>query len=214
MPASKYHRASGLLSAPADDMGRDQTADDALEEGIEDAEAEVLEQIPDKKDYLDHANQCGYLLKNVTLNFLKSKRMHGTSVKTRIKDLVPHQLRDFTGANGEATLAALSTHEDTKLEKSDRETKIYSGWSGFARAVIAFLNVDVDVDAISARHRASGGDSIYRPLNKWGVGRKAVIERLVSQRPDIDAEKIQEAFTKGFGGGLSIGGRPAIKVRF
>lgn len=216
MPASKYHRASGLLSVSAADMGRDQAADDALEEGIEDAEAEALEQIPDtdKKDYLDHANQAGYLLKNVTLNFLKSKRMHGTSVKTRIKDLVPHQLRGFTGANGDAPLAALSTHKDTKLEKSGRETKIYSGWVGFARAIIGFLDVDVDVDAIAARHRESGGDSIYRPLNKWGVGKKAVIGQLVDQRPDIDAKEIRESFMKGYDGELSIGGKPAIKVRF
>jgi len=168
----------------------------------------------DTANYLDHANQCGYLLQNVRLNFLKSRRMRTTSVKTRILDLVPYQLRDFTGANGAATLASLSTHEDTKLEKSNRETKIYSGWSDFARAIIAFLNVDVDVDSIAARHRDSGGDSIYRPLNKWGVSRKAVIEQLVSQRPDVDPDKIRKSFTRGFEGGLRTGGRPAIKVRF
>lgn len=215
MSASKYHRASGLLSASA---GHDRTTgDDAvLEKGIEDAETDMPDEreFPDKANYLDHANQCGYLLENVTLNFLKSKRMHGTSVKTRIEGLVPYQLRDFTGADGEASLAALSTHKDTKLEKSSRATKIYSGWSGFARAVIAFLNVDVDVDSIAARHRESGGDSIFRPLNKWGVGKKSIIERLVSQRPDIDAEEIRKSFMKGYGGKLSIGGRPAIKVRF
>lgn len=215
MSASKYHRASGLFSASA---GHDRTAnDDALENGVEDAEADILDEreIPDKKDYLDHANQCGYLLKNVTLNFLKSRRMSGTSVKTRIEDLVPHQLRGFTGADGDAPLAALSTHEDTRLEKSGHETRIYSGWVGFARAIIGFLNVDVDVDAIAARHRESGGDPKYRSLGKWGVGRKAVIGQLTDRRPDIDADEIRRSFMKGYDDGkLSIGGRPAIKVRF
>ena len=167
----------------------------------------------DKMDYLDHANQCGYLLRNVRLNFLKSRRMRTTSVKTRVLDLVPYQLREFTGANGEALLAALSTHEDTELERSNRDTKIYSGWVGFARAVIAFLNVDIDVDVIAARHRDSGGDSTYRPLNKWGVGKKAVIKRLIDQRPDIGAEEIQKSFMKGFDGQLIIGGMVAIRVR-
>jgi len=207
------------ISGPKKTRRREKKTEESAEESAEDRRVRLetkRQKIQDtpEKDYLDHANQCGYLLKNVTLNFLRSTRMRGTSVKTKIKDLVPDQLRGFTDADGEASLAALSTHEDTELEKSGRDPNIYSGWSGFARAVIDFLNIDMDVDSIAARHRESGGGPKYRPLNKWGVGRKAVVERLVSQRPDIDAEEIKKSFMKGYGGKLSIGGKPAIKVRF
>lgn len=219
MSASKYHRVSGLLSAERGRTANDDAPEaDALgQRGIQDGDppdAKPAAEPAAEREYLDYANQCGYLLKNVTLNFLRSTRMHGVSVKTKIKDLVPYQLRDFTGADGGAPLASLSTHKDTKLEKSGRDTWIYSGFSGFALAIVDFLDAGIDVEAIAAKHRESGGGPKYQPLDKWGVSRKAILERLVSQRPDIDAEAIRKSFMKGHDGKLSIGGSPAIKVRF
>ena len=251
VPASKYHRASGLFASTEYDRAAAESPEglmfehgdfeepigvgDGLQDGprktrrrekkTEEEEktedrAETLERKRQKtqgtpnKDYLDHANQCGYLLKNIRLDFLKSPEMRTTSVKMRIHNLTPDQLKRFTDAAGEKSLAALSTHEKTKTERDSRETKIYSPWTGFALAVIDFLDIAVDVDGLAARHRDVGGDTGFLPLEKWGVSKKSVLEQLTNQRPDIDAEEIRKAFTKGYGGGLAIGGKREIIVRF
>jgi len=200
LSASGYHRASGLLRASEG-------------AGVPDAEggAEALER--SRRGYLDHANQCGFLLRSVRLGFLFSRRMQTTSVKMRILDLTLDQLRRFTGAGG-GTLAALSTHEGGGGDGG--AIPVYSGWTGFALEVVGFLGLGsaVDVDAIAARHLGVGGDTGFLPLGKWGAGGKAVLGRLVGRRPDIDAGDIRREFEAGLAGKLVIGGRPAIRVRF
>lgn len=147
--------------------------------------------------------------------------MHTTSVKMRIHDLTLDQLRRFTDAAGEASLAALSTHEGAEPKRPGRATPhIYSGWIGFAQGIVGFLDLAVDLDGLAARHRQRveegrvRDDTKFLPLGMWGVGRKAVLGRLAGRRPDIDAEDIRGEFEKGYAGRLVIGGRPAIKVRF
>jgi hypothetical protein len=159
-------------------------------------------------DYLLHAEQCGFLLRNARLDFLRSPRMQGTSVKMRIPNLTMDDLRQFTDAAGRRSLAGLSTHEGTDV---DSEGAIHSGWIGFPLAVVDFLNLEgaIDVEDLKAQHHAAGylafpgGDTGFRPLSDWGVGPESVIGELAYRRPNIDADKIRERFMAGYGGELS-----------
>lgn len=155
-------------------------------------------------DYLTHAYQCGYLLRNTSLDFLRSRKMQGTSVKMRIRNLTLDQLQQFTDAAGDRTLAALSTHEGTHVESDDGASYIYSGWIGFAREVIDFLNLEflIDIDELKAQHRDVGGDTGFRTLESWGADSETVIGELVSRRPDIDAGSIRKRFDEGYSGSL------------
>jgi len=153
-------------------------------------------------DYLLHANQCGFLLRNVRLDFLKSPRMQGTSVKMRIPNLTLDNLRQFTDAAGRRSLAGLSTHEGTDVDSSGA---IYSPWIGFSLAVVDFLNLEdtIDVEDLKAQHREVGGDTGSLPLSDWGASPESVIDELASRRPDVDASEIRERFMAGYGGELS-----------
>jgi len=155
-------------------------------------------------DYLIHANQTGYLLKNVRLDFLRSPKMQGTSVKMRIRDLTLDQLRRFVDAAGHETLASLSTHEGTQPGLDDYGQYIYSGWIGFATEVIDFLNLEtvIDIGDIKSQHRDIGGDTGFRPLSEWGGTVEAAIDQLAERRPDIDVEDIRYWFMEGYGGEL------------
>lgn len=158
----------------------------------------------DEENYLTHAAQCGYLLRNVRLGFLRSPKMQGTSVKMRINNLTLDQLQRFIDATGSPTLAALSTHEGTQPGADDSGRYIYSGWIGFAMEVIDFLNLEmvIDVEELKARHRDIGGDTGGRTLETWDADAEIVIGQLADRRPDIDAEAIREWFMEGYGGAL------------
>lgn len=153
-------------------------------------------------DYLIHANQCGYLLRNVRLDFLRSPKMQGTSVKMRIRDLTLDQLQRFMDAAGRETLASLSTHEGTRPGSDDAGRYVYSGWIGFTTEIIDFLNLEmvIDIDNLKAQHRDVGGDTGFRPLAEWGGGVEIVIGQLIDRRPDIDADAIREWLMEGYGG--------------
>lgn len=155
-----------------------------------------------EEDYLTHANQCGYLLRNIRLGFLRSPKMQGTSVKMRINNLTLDQLQRFIDATGNPTLAALSTHEGTRPGSDDSGRYIYSGWIGFAMEVIDFLNLEmvIDVEGLKEEHRDVGGDTGGRTLEAWDADAETVIGQLTDRRPDIDAEAIREWFMEGYGG--------------
>lgn len=157
-----------------------------------------------EEDYLTHANQCGYLLRNVRLGFLRSLKMQGTSVKMRINNLTLDQLQRFMDATGNPTLAALSTHEGTQPGSDDSGRYIYSGWIGFAMEVIDFLNLEmvIDVEGLKEEHRNVGGDTGGRALEEWDADAETVIGQLADRRPDIDAEMIRAYFMEGRNGEL------------
>lgn len=157
-----------------------------------------------EEDYLTHANQCGYLLRNVRLGFLRSPKMQGTSVKMRINDLTLDQLQRFIDATGNPTLAALSTHEGTQPGSDDSGRYIYSGWIGFAMEVIDFLNLEmvIDIEGLKEEHRDVGGDTGGRTLEEWDADAETVIGQLADRRPDIDAEMIRAYFMEGRNGDL------------
>ena len=159
-----------------------------------------------EEDYMLHANQVGYLLRNVRLNFLHSKNMYTSSVKMRINNLTLDQLQSFIDATGSQTLAALSTHEGTRPVSADGETGIYSGWAGFAREVIDFLNLElvVDVDGIAAQYRTIIADTGFETLDRWDADTETVLGQLIDRRSDLDAETIREWFTEGYGGTIMV----------
>lgn|GEM_PF-4657352 len=156
-------------------------------------------------DYLAHANQCGYLLRNARLYFLKSKRMRATSVKMKIYDLTMEQLRRFTDSAGRHSLAELSTHRDTRYGSDAAGSFIYSGWKAFSREVVGFLNLDdaIDVDALAAQYHDLIVDTGFLTLDRWGGDADAVAGRLIDRRPDIDADMIRSFFEEGLGGTLT-----------
>lgn len=159
-----------------------------------------------EEDYLTHTAQCGYLLRNTRLDFLRSPKMTGTSVKMKIYNLKLDQLQQFIDATGSPTLASLSTHEGTRPGSDDGGNYIHSGWIGFAREVIDFLNLEmvIDVDGLKAEHRDVGGDTGFRTLEAWGADAETVLGQLTDRRPDIDAEMIDAYFMEGYNGELFV----------
>ena len=161
----------------------------------------------DETHYLVHANQCGYLVRNTAMRFYNTGRgQWGISMMTRINGIVLSKLQEFIDSTGNPTLSGVSTHVDTSLETDvageDSEGGVLAMHSDFAKEIVDFLNLEfeMDIDGIKSQYRES--DSRFQPIEHWGGGRAAVLEKLLERRKDLDPADITEAFEMGYGSEL------------
>lgn len=175
-------------------------------------------------DYLIHANQCGYLVGHTSMRFYNAARgQWGISMMTRVNGITLDRLRGFVDSTGSQALSGVSTHADTSLEGAaptedagtDVETRAASSCSedsegilamhsDFARELIDFLNLEleIDIDGLKAQHR--GADSGFQSIGHWGADRDSVLTRLLERRRDLDPVEITEAFGMGHDGELLV----------
>jgi len=157
-----------------------------------------------KADYLAHARCCGYLVRNTSMRFnSRGRDQWGTSVTTRIGGIAPGALRGFIDSAGKATLAAT-------IQLSDRAggvVGVEAMHRGFAREVIDFLNLEleVDIDGIAEQHRGRL-DSGFQPIGHWCGGEEAVLRNLIRRRADLNPREIAKWFWRGYARVASPGG--------
>ncbi len=167
----------------------------------------------EKDDYLLHAIQCGYLIRNTAIRFFAQiEGQLGCSTETKIQGITLPKLRDFIDSAGRTSLAEVSTHVDTGLEKTaecggGKKAKadvVEAVHSGFAEEIIDFLNLEyeVDVDSIKRRHREEKADSGFRSIGHWieqsGGDGGMVLEKLKDRRRNLDPDEIAAAFELGY----------------
>ena len=159
----------------------------------------------DETDYLVHANQCGYLVKNTSMRFYNAARgQWGISMMTRINSISLSKLQEFIDSTGSMTLSGVSTHADTSLAEVPRAAHnedsdgILAMHSDFAKEIVDFLNLEfeVDIDGLKIQHKDS--DSGFQSIEHWGGDRASVLERLLERRRDMDPADITEAFELGY----------------
>ena len=165
----------------------------------------------DEMTYMQHANQCGYLLKNTSFRVYHFSKMWGLGLMTHIRNTTIDQLHEMVDSAGRNSLAGISPFTEidpSESQMSVREGDIMATHRNFAREVVDFLNLEfiVDVDQIlSEWNVASKGDIIdsgFRSLERWGADRSAVISRLQERRKDFNSQDIEEYFTAGYEGTL------------
>jgi len=152
----------------------------------------------DEADYLAHANQCGYLVRNTTIRFNRTgKGQWSTSVMTHIGGISLPTLRGFVDSTGRAALAEIDTHTD-QVSDGDSGDGIEAMHKGFARDIVDFLDLEVDIDAIAGQHGEDKSDSGFRSIEHWGGSREEVLRRLLERRRDLDSDRITEWFELGY----------------
>jgi len=157
----------------------------------------------DEADYLVHANQCGYLVRNTTMRFNRTgKGQWSTSVMTHIGGIALPTLRGFVDSTGQASLSSISTHADGTegAEESGSEVGIDAVHKGFARDIVDFLNLEfaVDIDGIAGQYGEEKSDSGFQSIERLGGSREEVLRRLIERRRDLDPGKITEWFELGY----------------
>ena len=168
----------------------------------------------DETDYLVHANQCGYLVKNTSIRFFAQiEGQLGCSTETKIQGIALPKLQEFIDSTGSPTLSEVSTHVDTSLVKTKssengKGVRVQAVHSDFAKEIVDFINLEyeVDIDDIKRQHRQEKADSGFQSIEYWieqsGGDRASVLERLLERRRDMDPADITEAFELGYGSKL------------
>jgi len=167
----------------------------------------------DEDDYLRHAIQCGYLMKNTTIRFFAQiEGQYGTSTETQIRGITLPKLQEFIDSAGRPSLSGVSTHVDTSREKAaeacgGRKAKadvVEAVHSGFVEEILDFLNLEyvVDVGGIKRQHREEKADSQFRSIGHWieqsGGDSGMVLEKLKERRRNLDPDEITAAFELGY----------------
>lgn len=173
----------------------------------EDRARKIKEKLDDtqntgKASYLAHAKYCGYLVRNTAIRFFAQiEGQYGTSTETQIRGITLPELQEFIDSTGRKTLAGISTHVDTSLEKADEGAGIKATHSDFAKEIANFLNLEweMDIDDIKRRHREAKADSGLQSIEHWGADRETVLERLTERRRNLDQGDITKAFELGYG---------------
>jgi hypothetical protein len=165
-------------------------------------------------DYLAHASQIGYLMRYAHLRIVWSDNMRAPSVKMQISgpkvkvdgkekadNLMMGELRQFTDAGGNQSLASLSSHEGSG-GIGDNES-VNSDWTGFALQLMDFMDLSPEAGGpIDIRALASqcpyGPKAKFKPLSYWGADKDAVLQNLKRRRPDIDPAMIEMFFDSGY----------------
>lgn len=155
-------------------------------------------------NYLAHAGQSGYLMRNTFIRFFAQiEGQYGTSTETQIRGITLPEMQGFIDSAGRETLADVSTHVDTNLEKDG--AKIQATHSDFAKEIVDFLNLEyeVDVDSIKRQHREERTDSGFQTIEHWikyqGGDKGMALKKLLDRRPSaVTPDDITEAFEAGY----------------